>query len=203
MLRYLRHSHLLRVQCNPCVTQSRGRKSRTDPPAKSKASRIKYPPPVCVEELLNVQHRYQEYTRILGAIRAEFKESLLRSQYEERVGSLAEQRHRLESEEHRELMAWNEEQNRIAQSRRLERLKQEERAVRLQQAVSAEEREIEQQEFIQKRQQEIEELQKISKLFITPGNLSERIEAALDNPKSYNFCVDREGRILKQSGGQA
>ncbi|KAM8939648.1 small ribosomal subunit protein mS26 [Pelodytes ibericus] len=197
MLRNLRCSHLLRVPFVPSLPHSRGRKSRTDPPAKSKASRIKYPPPVCVEELLNVSNRYQQYASILGAIRADCKEEVLRSKYEEKVGSSAEQRRRVESEEHTALMAWNQEHNRIAHKRRIERLKVEEQAIRLEQELAAQQRDTMTQEFIHQKEQEIKELLEISKSFITPENLQERIMAALENPKSYNFCVDKEGRILK------
>ncbi|CAH2299050.1 28S ribosomal S26, mitochondrial [Pelobates cultripes] len=196
MLRYFRHSHILQVKPTPCLPQLRGRKSRTDPPAKSKALRIKYPPPVCVEELLNVKQRYHQYRTILAAVRAECKEEVLRTRYEDQVGSLAEQRHRQESEEHKALMDWNREQNRIALHRRLERLKQEGEAARLQHELSVQQRQVAMQEFIQKKKQEIDELQEISKTFITADNLSERIEAALDNPRNYNFCIDRDGRTL-------
>nr|XP_060632220.1 small ribosomal subunit protein mS26-like [Anolis sagrei ordinatus] len=48
---------------------SRGRKSRTDPPAKSKAGRIKVPPPVDPAELLVVAQRYRQYRQTVGAIR--------------------------------------------------------------------------------------------------------------------------------------
>ncbi|KAM4809238.1 small ribosomal subunit protein mS26-like [Rhinophrynus dorsalis] len=195
-------SLLLRMTRLPCVLPSRGRKSRNDPPAKSKASRIKYPPLVCVDELLNINRRYREYSSILTAIRAEFKEEILRAQYEEQVGSLAEQRHRLEREEHEALMTWNKEENCKALHRRLERLRQTEDELRLHQKLIAERRVLEEQEFVQKREQEIERLQEEAKSFITLDNLSERIEAALDNPKSYNFCLDREGRIIRQCRGQ-
>ncbi|KAG8535706.1 hypothetical protein GDO81_027922 [Engystomops pustulosus] len=118
MLRLPQALLLLRLSCPPCVTATRGRKSRTDPPAKSKASRIKYPPMVCIEELLNVRHRYREYTAILGAMRADFKEEMLRSRFEQQVGSFAEQRLHLEAVEHAALMAWNKEENMKALRRR-------------------------------------------------------------------------------------
>lgn len=41
----------------------------------------------------------------------EFKEEVLRRKYEEGAGSLAEERARQEAEEHRALMAWNNEEN--------------------------------------------------------------------------------------------
>lgn len=41
----------------------------------------------------------------------EFKEEVLREKYEVETGSLAEERSRQEVEEHRALMAWNNEEN--------------------------------------------------------------------------------------------
>lgn len=42
-------------------------------------------------------------------------------------------------------------------------------------------------------------MQEEAKSFITPENLEERIEECLDNPRSYNFAIDKEGRVAKQS----
>ena len=42
-------------------------------------------------------------------------------------------------------------------------------------------------------------LQEEAKNFITLENLDLRIEEALDNPKNYNFAIDREGRVVKQT----
>lgn len=41
----------------------------------------------------------------------EFKEEMLRKKYEEETGSLAEERTRQETEEHRSLMDWNHQEN--------------------------------------------------------------------------------------------
>ncbi|XP_053556925.1 28S ribosomal protein S26, mitochondrial [Bombina bombina] len=99
-------------------------------------------------------------------------------------------------------MTWNREEKMRALRRREERLRLQEEAVRVQKELCEQKRQIAEQEQIQERQQEIEQLQEMAKSFITPENLSERIEAALDNPKDYNFCLDREGRVLRQHGGQ-
>lgn len=42
-------------------------------------------------------------------------------------------------------------------------------------------------------------LQEEAKNFITLENLDQRIEEALDNPKNYNFAIDKEGRVVKQT----
>lgn len=41
--------------------------------------------------------------------------------------------------------------------------------------------------------------QEDAKNFITMENLDQRIEEALDNPKNYNFAIDKEGRVVKQT----
>ncbi|KAL7981731.1 hypothetical protein Chor_001546 [Crotalus horridus] len=55
----------------PSLVPSRGRKTRRDRPAKSKADRIKVPPPVDPAELLVVLDRYEQHRRVVGALRLE------------------------------------------------------------------------------------------------------------------------------------
>ncbi|CAI9604172.1 unnamed protein product, partial [Staurois parvus] len=64
--------------------------------------------------LLNVQRRYREYSLLLTALRFQFRRELTQQQHELEVGSLAEQRHQQEMEEHGALMAWNLEENKKA-----------------------------------------------------------------------------------------
>ena len=51
------------------VEAVRGRKSRTDPVAKSKVGRIKVPPPVDPVEMVVLKERYGEYQMIMRALR--------------------------------------------------------------------------------------------------------------------------------------
>lgn len=51
------------------VEAVRGRKSRTDPVAKSKQGRIKVPPPVDPVEMVVLKERYSEYQLIMKALR--------------------------------------------------------------------------------------------------------------------------------------
>lgn len=177
----------------------RGRKSRTDPVAKSKQGRIKVPPPVDPVEMVVLKERYTEYQMIMRALRLEFKEELLRKKYEEETGSLAEERARQEAEEHRALMAWNNQENlRLLQVRVLRIQKEKEEAER-KKVEAAIQREQEQQEFITEKEKEVLKLQEDVKNFITLENLDQRIEEALDNPKNYNFAIDKEGRLVKQT----
>lgn len=51
------------------IESVRGRKSRSDPKAKSKAGRIKTPPPVDPVEMVVLKERYTEYNLIMRALR--------------------------------------------------------------------------------------------------------------------------------------
>lgn len=178
---------------------TRGRKSRTDPPARSKAERRRVPTLVCPRELLVLQDRYSQYTAIVGALRGEFKEAMLRQRYEEEMGSLAEERNRAETEEYRHLMAMNDAENQRLHSLRMERLKHEAEEELRQKLGIMLRREEKREEFLQERVEEILKLQEEVKNFITLENVDQRIEAALDNPQNYNFAIDRDGRVVKRT----
>ncbi|KAG2465373.1 28S ribosomal protein S26, mitochondrial [Polypterus senegalus] len=197
----LRTAPLVRLLSPACfqTVSVRGRKSRNDPKAKSKADRVKVPPPVDLAEMVVLKERFTQYELIIRALRAEFKEEMLRQRYEEEVGSLAEEKARHEAEEHRMLMAWNDAENERLRKIREQRVKQEqeqEELKRLQAALALEKR---MEEYIKEKELEILTLQEESKSFITLDNLEQRIEDALDNPKNYNFAIDKEGRIVKRT----
>lgn len=181
------------------VEAVRGRKSRTDPVAKSKEGRIKVPPPVDPVEMVVLKERYTEYQLIMRALRLEFKEEVLRKKYEEETGSQAEERVRQEAEEHRALMAWNNEENLRMLKARILRVQKEAEEAQREKIEAAIQREQEQHEFIKEKEREILQLQEEVKNFITMENLDQRIEEALDNPKNYNFAIDKEGRVVKQT----
>ncbi|KAJ0062951.1 hypothetical protein NL108_012021 [Boleophthalmus pectinirostris] len=181
------------------VETVRGRKTRNDPIAKSKEARIKTPPPVDPVEMVVLKERYSEYQQILSALRMEFKEEVLRKKYEAETGTLAEERARKEAEEHRALMDWNREENQRMLQLRLQRVQIEKEEAERKQLEAALEREQKQQEFIKMKEEELLRLQEEAKHFITMENLDQRIEEALDNPKNYNFAIDKEGRITKQT----
>uniref|UniRef100_A0A8C6MBC5 Small ribosomal subunit protein mS26 n=1 Tax=Nothobranchius furzeri TaxID=105023 RepID=A0A8C6MBC5_NOTFU len=129
----------------------------------------------------------------------EFKEEVLRNMYEEEMGSQVESRARMEMEEHRSLMAWNDQENLRTLQARILRVQKEEEEAQHRKMELALQREEEQQEFIKQREKEILQLQEDAKNFITLQNLDQRIEEALDNPKNYNFAVDKEGRVVKRT----
>uniref|UniRef100_UPI00398ED2D1 small ribosomal subunit protein mS26 n=1 Tax=Pristiophorus japonicus TaxID=55135 RepID=UPI00398ED2D1 len=178
---------------------ARGRKSRADPPAPSKAGRLRVPSAVWPEELLVVKERYRRQEAVLGALRGEFKEEMLRKRYEEEVGSLAEERAKLEAEEHHKLMAFNNQENDRLRKLREERLRREAEEEREQKLQAAIHREKQRDEFLKEKEREVVQLQEAVKHFITLENLDQRIEEALDNPKNYNFAIDKEGRLTKRT----
>ncbi|XP_061843647.1 small ribosomal subunit protein mS26 [Nerophis lumbriciformis] len=181
------------------VEAVRGRKSRTDPVAKSKLGRVKYPPPVDPVEMVVLRERYADYTLILRALRLEFKEALLRKKYEEETGSLAEEKARQETMEHRALMAWNDQENQRLLQLRLLRIEKETEEAQRQRVEADLERQREEEEFLRQKEEEVLQLQEDAKNFITLENLDQRIEEVLDNPKNYNFAIDKEGRAVKQT----
>lgn len=192
-------ARLLTPRGGPALQAVRGRKSRTDPPAKSKEGRIKVPPPVDPVEMVVLGERYTEYGLIMRALRLEFKEEVLRKKYEQETGSVAEERARQDTEEHRSLMAWNDAENRRMLRIRQLRVHNETEEAELRKQVAILQREQQMQELIKEKEKEILQLQEEAKNFITLENLDQRIEEALDNPKNYNFAIDKEGRIVKQT----
>ncbi|CAL8297852.1 unnamed protein product [Arctogadus glacialis] len=197
--RALPAARLLAPRCGVWVESVRGRKSRNDPPAKSKEGRIKLPPPVDPVEMVVMKERFTEYNLIMRALRLEFKEEVLRKKYEEETGSLAEERARQDAEEHKILMEWNGAENhRMLKIRQLRVQKETEEADQRKLEVILK-RDHERQAFIQQKEQEILQLQEDAKNFITLENLDQRIEEALDRPRNYNYAVDREGRVVKRT----
>ncbi|XP_061698841.1 28S ribosomal protein S26, mitochondrial [Syngnathoides biaculeatus] len=199
MLRGARVARLLAPRQAVLVEAQRGRKSRDDPVAKSKQGRVKVPPPVDPVEMVVLRERYSDYKLIMRALRVEFKEEVLRRKYEEETGSMAEERARQEAEEHRNLMAFNSQENLRLLQLRLLRIQKETEEAERKKLEDAREQQLQQQEFIKQKEEEIAQLQEDAKNFITLDNLDQRIEEALDNPKNYNFAVDKEGRVVKQT----
>lgn len=207
MLRVLSRCHapvvrLLSPRTAVLVETVRGRKSRTDPKAKSKLGRIKTPSPVDPVEMVVLKERYTEYNLILRALRLEFKEQMLRKKYEEEVGSVAEERTKREAEEHRSLMALNDAENLRICKIREQRMQKEAEADELKKRETAILRQQELENYIKEKERQILLLQEEAKDFITPDNLDQRIEEALDNPKNYNFAIDKEGRVVKRTAFQ-
>ncbi|KAM6072108.1 small ribosomal subunit protein mS26 [Theristicus caerulescens] len=180
----------------PRLVPARGRKTRHDPPAKSKASRLKVPPPVDPEELLVVTERYRQHRLVLGALRAEFRAEVLRKK---REAELSREDSAELTEEHRRLMAWNEAENARQRARREERIRKEEAEQKRKKLEAAESKARIMEAFLKEKEKEVLQLQEEAKTFITPQNLEARIEECLDNPRNHNFAIDKDGRIVKRT----
>ncbi|XP_063104852.1 small ribosomal subunit protein mS26 isoform X1 [Cavia porcellus] len=101
--------------CRPLTVlliPARERKTRHDPPAKSKVGRVKTPPAVDPAEFFVLTERYRLYRQIVRALRLEFVAEVRSKLHEARAGVLAERKALEEAAEHRELMAWNRAENR-------------------------------------------------------------------------------------------
>ncbi|KAM9286321.1 small ribosomal subunit protein mS26 [Cariama cristata] len=180
----------------PRLIPVRGRKTRHDPPAKSKASRLKVPPPVDPEELLVITDRYHQHRLVLGALRAEFRAEALQKK---REAMLSQEDSAELMEEHRRLMAWNDAENARQRARRVERIRKEEEEERRRKLQVAENKARKMEAFLKEKEKEVLQLQEEAKTFITPENLDARIEECLDNPRNYNFAIDKDGRIAKRT----
>ncbi|NXL68156.1 RT26 protein, partial [Chordeiles acutipennis] len=180
----------------PRLLPARGRKTRYDPPAKSKASRVKLPPPVDPEELLVVTERYRQHRLLLSALRAQFRAEVLQKK---REALLSREDSAELQEQHQRLMAWNEQENARQRARREERIRKEEEEEKKQKLQAAENKARKMETFLQEKEKEVLRLQEEARTFITPENLEARIEECLDNPRNYNFAIDKEGRIVKRT----
>ncbi|XP_025256453.1 28S ribosomal protein S26, mitochondrial isoform X2 [Theropithecus gelada] len=188
------------TQCGPrapLVLPVRGRKTRYDPPAKSKIGRVNMPPPVDPAECFVLMERYQHYRQTVRALRKEFVSEVRRKAYEARAGVVAERKALKYATEHRELMAWNQEENRRLHELRIARLRQEEREQEQRQALEQARKAEEMQAWVQRKEREVLQLQEEAKNFITRENLEARVEAALDSPKNYNWAITREGLVVR------
>lgn len=125
------------------VQPARGRKSRHDPPAKSKVGRTTTPPAVDPAELFVLSERYARYRQTVGALRRQFAREVRERLLEARVGSQAARKAEQDAAEHRELLAWNQAENRrlheLRVARRLQEAREEERRRAELEALRAEE----------------------------------------------------------------
>ncbi|KFP72049.1 hypothetical protein N310_07912 [Acanthisitta chloris] len=96
-------------------------------------------------------------------------------------------------------MAWNDDENARQRARREERIRKEEEEEKKRKLEVAEEQARKMEAFLKEKEKEILQLQEEAKTFITPENLDARIEECLDNPRNYNFAIDKDGRIVKQT----
>ncbi|XP_008568863.1 PREDICTED: 28S ribosomal protein S26, mitochondrial [Galeopterus variegatus] len=193
-----------RPPCRPpallLLLPARGRKSRHDPPAKSKVGRLATPPAVDPAEFFVLIERYRQYRQTVRALRMEFVSEVRNKVHEARSGVLVERKALEDAAEHRELMAWNQAENRRLHELRIARLRQEAQEREQRQAEEQARQAQEAQAWVQLKEQEVLQLQEEAKNFITRENLEARVEEALDSPKSYNWAITREGLVVRPQG---
>ncbi|XP_010165303.1 28S ribosomal protein S26, mitochondrial, partial [Antrostomus carolinensis] len=80
-----------------------------------------------------------------------------------------------------------------------ERIRKEAEEEKKQKLQAAEKEARKMEAFLQEKEKEVLQLQEEAKTFITPENLEARIEECLDNPRNYNFAIDKDGRIVKRT----
>ncbi|TEA25858.1 small ribosomal subunit protein mS26 isoform X2 [Lagenorhynchus albirostris] len=181
----------------PFLLPARCRKTRHDPPAKSKVGRVATPPAVDPAEFFVLTERYRQYRQTVRALRLEFVSEVRKKVHEARTGVLAERKALEDAAEHRELMAWNQAENQRLRELRMARLRQEAREQERRQAEEEARQAREAQAWVQLKEREVLQLQEEAKNFITRENLEARVEEALDSPKSYNWAITREGLVVR------
>uniref|UniRef100_A0A2D4JKG1 Small ribosomal subunit protein mS26 n=1 Tax=Micrurus lemniscatus lemniscatus TaxID=129467 RepID=A0A2D4JKG1_MICLE len=150
-------------------------------------------------ELLVILERFEQYRRVVSALRLEMKEEIQFKSYDHRYGETAKLRKKAEDEEHQRLMAWNDAENKRLLERRLERLQKEELREKARKVQSDRQRVAFQEEFLKKKEAEVLQLHEESQNFITLENLDQRIEECLNRTQNYNFAIDKDGRIVKRT----
>uniref|UniRef100_A0A8C6AK16 Small ribosomal subunit protein mS26 n=1 Tax=Monodon monoceros TaxID=40151 RepID=A0A8C6AK16_MONMO len=143
----------------PFLLPVRCRKTRHDPPAKSKVGRVATPPAVDPAEFFVLTERYRQYRQTVRALRLEFVSEVRKKVHEARTGVLAERKALEDAAEHRELMAWNQAENQRLRELRMARLRQEAREQERRQAEEAARQAREAQAWAQLKEREVLQLQ--------------------------------------------
>uniref|UniRef100_A0A8C0FXL9 Small ribosomal subunit protein mS26 n=1 Tax=Bubo bubo TaxID=30461 RepID=A0A8C0FXL9_BUBBB len=94
---------------------------------------------------------------------------------------------------------WSDMENVSMFPRKSERIAKEAEEERRQKLKAAENKAKIMESFLKEKEKEVLQLQEEAKTFITPENLDARIEQCLDNPRNYNFAIDRDGRVVKRT----
>ncbi|XP_049554742.1 28S ribosomal protein S26, mitochondrial isoform X1 [Orcinus orca] len=143
----------------PFLLPVRCRKTRHDPPAKSKVGRVATPPAVDPAEFFVLTERYRQYRQTVRALRLEFVSEVRKKVHEARTGVLAERKALEDAAEHRELMAWNQAENQRLRELRMARLRQEAREQERRQAEEEARQAREAQAWVQLKEREVLQLQ--------------------------------------------
>lgn len=146
------------------------------------------------EEYEEVKHLYNKYRTEMKSIREHLRKENLRTSA---TSSLASRQAAEEEEEHHKLMKFNQDENERLAVLREKRVQEQLESEFLYVAASKEK--LEKIELQEKEEalRIITEAQELVKTFIKREDLQRIIEAAVENPKDYNFSIDSEGREYK------
>ncbi|XP_027724641.1 28S ribosomal protein S26, mitochondrial-like [Vombatus ursinus] len=137
------------------------RKSRHDPPSKSKIWRLRTPTPVDPAEMDMLMEHYKSYKQTAQALRLEFMEEVWRKAHEKKFGGLKTVQ---DFEEHKQLLARNQVENARFPALRISRLQQQEQEWlgELEEMQKAQEMEA----FVQEKEKEVLQLQEDGKTLL-------------------------------------
>uniref|UniRef100_L7M4Z7 Small ribosomal subunit protein mS26 n=1 Tax=Rhipicephalus pulchellus TaxID=72859 RepID=L7M4Z7_RHIPC len=173
--------------------KTKGMKPRWMPIAPSKLFKINLGPPKDPEELAVLQRLTSAYRTEMKAIRNFWMEEHQKDlELVDKHSALSQE----EEREHERLLEENEKENQRVAVLRMERNKLEE-ARRVEELLQ---REAEAKVKLALLKEQVEEIVKLEKkrssTYVTLENLDEAIEFAIENPISYSFAIDQQGKEI-------
>lgn len=168
----------------------RWRKSRHDPPPKHKVLVKRRPVPNEWEDSFLLT-KYRNYRTHLKGVRGIIVKQVAAVAARDEVVRLTNK----SEEEFPAILEWNEQENKKIGAIRELKLAEQAKKVeeeRLEKMMQEEEERLEHLQYIE---QVVMKEKEASKFFITSENMEESIEAAINNPKNYNFGINRQGDL--------
>uniref|UniRef100_A0A131XHL8 Small ribosomal subunit protein mS26 n=1 Tax=Hyalomma excavatum TaxID=257692 RepID=A0A131XHL8_9ACAR len=171
----------------------KGMKPRWLPMAPSKLFKINLGPPADPEENAVLRRLHAAYKTEMKAIRNFWREEHLKDlELADKHSAVSQE----EEREHERLLEENEKENQRVALLRMERNKLEE-ARRVEELLQ---READAKAKLAQLKAEVEEIVRVEKArsstYITLENLDEAIEFAIENPVSYSFAIDQQGKEI-------
>lgn len=173
--------------------KAKGMKPRWMPIAPSKLFKINLGPPKDPEELAVLRRLDSVYKTEMKAIRNFWREEHLKDlELADKHSALSQE----EEREHEHLLEENEKENQRVAILRMERNKLEE-ARRVEELLK---READAKAKLAQLKEQVEEIVRLEKkrssTYVTLENLDEAIEFAIENPISYSFAIDQQGKEI-------
>lgn len=170
-----------------------GMKPRWMPMAPTKLFKINLGPPKDPEEIKLLKQMHDVYNTEMKAIRNFWKEQNQRDLELADKHSLVSQE---EEREHERLLEENEKENQRVAQLRMERNKEEEER-RVQELLQ---READAKAKLEALKEQVEEIVRVEKerssTYVTLEKLDEAIEFAIENPVSYSYAIDAQGKEI-------